>query len=145
LATGAAILITVFAFTRPERVVYSSTVSQLAKKPMLGTTVRVEGSLVPGSLCRGPSKCGIRFRLADTSYPKDGLRIELEVRYAQCVIPDMFRDVPGYELNLVADGELHADRRHFDADTLMTRCTGKYEIPRAVLHQAVARPVPPCF
>src|SRR5262245_33341613 len=70
--------------------VYSKSVDQLmAEKSKIGTrSVRVAGTLVKGSLTRRDQPCEYRFTLAKNE-------AKLDVRYAQCVVPDTFRDVPG--------------------------------------------------
>jgi cytochrome c-type biogenesis protein CcmE len=65
--------------------------------------LRAEGTLVHGTLTKQESPCGYLFQLED-----QGTRVL--VRYAQCVVPDNFRDVPGLELGVVVDGELSADK-----------------------------------
>jgi cytochrome c-type biogenesis protein CcmE len=144
LVLAGAILVTVFTFTKSE-VIFDRSVSDFLKRPLLDTIVRVDGVLVRGSLCKVPSRCEHRFRLADRPLPGEGPQHELEVRYEHCVIPDTFRDVPGYEFGVVVLGELHDNPRRFDATTIWVRCPGKYEVPRGpAVHEALARPIPPC-
>jgi cytochrome c-type biogenesis protein CcmE len=144
LVLAGTILVAVFQFTKP-KVIYSRSVSDFVRRPLLETPVRVEGVLVTGSLCKIPSTCEFRFRLTGSPYATETPQNELEVRYEQCVIPDMFRDVPRYELSLTVEGELREDRRIFDATVVLAKCPSKYEIPTdpAIL-EAMSRPVRPC-
>ncbi|MEO6576860.1 MAG: cytochrome c maturation protein CcmE, partial [Polyangiaceae bacterium] len=58
------------------------------KAKFAGRPVRAEGNLVHGTLVKRDSPCEYRFTIE-----KKG--VEVPVRYAQCVVPDTFRDVPG--------------------------------------------------
>ena len=143
LALAGAILVLVFGLSRP-KIIYSLRVSEFMKRPQL-TTVRLDGVLVRRSLCKVPSKCEYWFRLTDRIEPSSAPQHELAIRYEQCVIPDTFRDVAGYELNVVVVGELHDDGRHFDAAQIMAKCPSKFEVPKdPALIEAFRRPVPPC-
>ena len=75
-----------------EAAVYATAVDTLAKSKSeyVGRKVRVEGELVPGTLVKRDQPCEYRF----TVHGKDS-EAKLPIRYAQCVIPDTFRDVPG--------------------------------------------------
>jgi cytochrome c-type biogenesis protein CcmE len=149
LVLSGAILVTVFASTKP-KLIYDRSVHEFLAKPLLETTVRLEGFLVRGSLCKassskGPSECEYRFRLASSPNSLEASGNDIEVRYEQCVVPDTFRDVPGYELSVLVQGELPEHRQYFDAKSIMAKCPGKYERPPGGwAHQAPARPVPPC-
>lgn len=129
LVLGVALPTVVYALAKP-KVMYSRRVSEFLKKPMRDTPVRIEGFLVPGSLCRDVAKCEFRFRLADT-LPWDGprdARQELEVHYGNCVVPDTFRDTPGMEVSATVQGELCADCTHLEATQIMAKCPSKYEM-----------------
>jgi cytochrome c-type biogenesis protein CcmE len=70
-------------------------------------TVRATGTLVPGSLHRQTEPCETELAL------RHGGTV-LPVRYRQCVVPEALRDVPGIDVEVVAEGVLAADG-HFDA------------------------------
>jgi cytochrome c-type biogenesis protein CcmE len=78
-----------------------------------GRRVRLRGTLVHGSLAKRESPCEYRFRLSG-----DG--VEVPVRHAQCVVPDTFRDTPGVDLEVLAEGRLRADG-YFAAASVMAR------------------------
>src|SRR5262245_38750917 len=103
--------------------VYSKTVDQLiAEKSKIGTrSVRVAGTLVKGSLKRRDQPCEYRFTLAKND-------VKLDVRYAQCVVPDTFRDVPGMDVEVTAEGRLSEEGGHFEANQIMAKCPSKYEM-----------------
>jgi cytochrome c-type biogenesis protein CcmE len=84
-----------------------------------GRKVRVEGELVPGTLVKRDSPCEYRF-----SIHKDDAR--LPVRYAQCVIPDGFRDVPQGGVQVTVEGALNKSG-DFDATLVMAKCSSKYD------------------
>src|SRR5437879_3517284 len=70
--------------------VYATSVDKLiaTRSASIDRKVRLEGELVPGTLVHRDQPCEYRFKVRGES-------AELPVRYAQCVIPDTFRDVPG--------------------------------------------------
>jgi cytochrome c-type biogenesis protein CcmE len=88
----------------------------------VGRRVRVDGELVPGSLVKRDQPCEYRFRMRN----KGGAGDPVEVRYANCVVPDTFRDVPQGGVEVSAEGEL-ADAGHFDATLIMAKCSSKYD------------------
>lgn len=102
--------------------VYSKGVDELlAEKARLSTrTVRVEGVLVKGSLVHRAEPCEYRFKLQ-----KNGATVD--VAYPQCIVPDTFRDVPGMDVQVTAEGKLAANG-HFEASTIMAKCPSKYEM-----------------
>jgi cytochrome c-type biogenesis protein CcmE len=102
--------------------VYSKGVDDLLRdKDKLGDRpVRVEGTLVKGTLVRRDQPCEYRFKVA-----KKG--VELPVRFAQCVVPDTFRDMPGMDVNVTAEGKL-TDTGYFEASAIMAKCPSKYEM-----------------
>ena len=101
--------------------VYAITVDRLVKDKasLAGRKVRVEGELVPGTLVKRDAPCEYRFTVH-----KD--RDELPVRYAQCVIPDTFRDMPGGGVQVTVEGTLTPDG-HFEATQVMAKCASKYD------------------
>jgi len=101
--------------------VYSKGVDQLVaeKARLMGRTVRLDGTLVSGSLRRRDTPCEYRFSLT-----KNGAR--LPVRFAQCVVPDTFRDVPGTDVRVTVEGVLEQGG-YFSANQIMAKCPSKYE------------------
>ena len=102
--------------------IYSKGVDELlAERARLADrNVRVQGTLVKGTLARRDSPCEYRFRMH-----KNGA--EVEVRYPQCVVPDTFRDVPNMDVDVTATGKLVADG-HFQASEIMAKCPSKYDM-----------------
>ncbi|MBN1611795.1 MAG: cytochrome c maturation protein CcmE [Polyangiaceae bacterium] len=101
--------------------VYSKGVDQLIadKARLTGRAVRLDGTLVSGSLRRRDSPCEYRFSLS-----KNGAAVP--VRYAQCVVPDTFRDVPGSDVRVTVEGVLEQGG-FFSAHQIMAKCPSKYE------------------
>jgi cytochrome c-type biogenesis protein CcmE len=83
--------------------------------------VKVTGMLVKGTLAKREQPCEWRFKLqaGDTVLP---------MRYGQCVVPDTFRDMPGMDVMVTADGKLAADGKTFEATGIMAKCPSKYEM-----------------
>jgi cytochrome c-type biogenesis protein CcmE len=102
--------------------VYAKNVDQVkAESASLGgRRLRVEGNLVHGSLERRDQPCEYRFTIK-------GKEAELAVRYAQCVVPDTFRDVPGMDVGVTVEGKLLAGNS-FEASQVMAKCPSKYEM-----------------
>jgi cytochrome c-type biogenesis protein CcmE len=102
--------------------VYSKTVDQLvAEKSKIGTrSVRVAGNLVKGSLKRRDQPCEYRFTMSRGGQ-------ELKVRYAECIIPDTFRDVPDMDVQVTAEGQL-TEEGYLEATHIMAKCPSKYEM-----------------
>lgn len=102
--------------------VYSRGVDALMqqKDKLQGRNVRVEGMLVKGSLLRRDKPCEYRFSLE-----KNGTRVP--VRYAQCIVPDTFRDMPGMDVNVTAEGTL-SQAGDFEATQIFAKCPSKYEM-----------------
>lgn len=121
LAAGGGILALVFS-SAEDAVIYSVTTDQLLEnqEKYEGRMVRVEGELVKGSLRYRAEPCEYRFQMA-TGEKK------LAVRYAECVVPDTFRDVPDMDVEVTAEGRL-AEEGHFEATHIMAKCPSKYEM-----------------
>ena len=51
----------------------------------------------------------------------------VEVRYPQCVVPDTFRDVPGMDVDVTAEGRM-TNEGYFLASTIMAKCPSKYDM-----------------
>jgi cytochrome c-type biogenesis protein CcmE len=105
-----------------DNAIYSKPVDQLlaAKAKFVGRPVRAEGNLVHGSLVKRDQPCEYRF-----SIDKNGA--DLAVRFAQCVVPDTFRDVPDLDVGVTVEGELQADDT-FEATSVLAKCPSKYEM-----------------
>jgi cytochrome c-type biogenesis protein CcmE len=102
--------------------VYSLTVDKVKGDgaSLGGRRLRVEGILVHGSLERRDQPCEYRFIIK-------GKDAELPVRYAQCVVPDTFRDVPGMDVGVTVEGKLAAGAG-FEASQVLAKCPSKYEM-----------------
>jgi cytochrome c-type biogenesis protein CcmE len=142
LALGGAVLAVALGLSEPKPI-YARTVSELALRPSRGTCVRIQGMLVPGTLCKVDGKCEFRLRLTDFPSQAAPARSELEVRYAGCVIPDTVRDVPGLDVEITAEGELCDECAHFEATQFFAKCPSKYEMIDGG-HQIAATPVRSC-
>jgi cytochrome c-type biogenesis protein CcmE len=118
----AGVAIVALAMTFRESVVYAKTVDQLMadQQRMAGRAVRVEGNLVKGSLVHQDTPCEYRFELEHGG-------ATVPVRYANCVVPDTFRDVPGMDVKVTVEGKLAAGGR-FEATQVMAKCPSKYEM-----------------
>jgi cytochrome c-type biogenesis protein CcmE len=105
-----------------ERVMYSRTVDEIVRdaQKLHGNRTRADGVLVPASLERGGSPCTARFVLA-------GTQARLQVVYRSCALPD-FCIVPGWDLHVVAEGELDRGTGLFEADQIFARCPNRYEM-----------------
>jgi cytochrome c-type biogenesis protein CcmE len=121
LVIGGAIL-TLVMTNLNDAAIYSKGVDEaVAQKGSLGDrNLRVQGTLVKGTLARRDSPCEYRFRMK-----KNGA--EIEVRYPQCVVPDTFRDVPNMDVDVTATGKLAKDG-HFQASAIMAKCPSKYDM-----------------
>jgi len=102
--------------------IYSKPVDELVnnKQRFVGRTVRAEGNLVHGTIQRRDQPCEYRF-----SIEKNGVIVP--VRYAQCVVPDTFRDVQGMDVGVTVEGALLADNS-FEATSVLAKCPSKYEM-----------------
>ncbi|MCU0689876.1 MAG: cytochrome c maturation protein CcmE [Polyangiaceae bacterium] len=107
--------------TLEDAVVYAKTVDQLmaARHQLVGRRVRVEGTLVHGSLVKRDSPCEFRFKLRANDAVVD-------VRYPQCVIPDTFQDRSEADVSVTTEGTL-SKQGVFEADQILAKCPSKYE------------------
>jgi cytochrome c-type biogenesis protein CcmE len=121
LVMGGGILTLVFTSFKGSAV-YSKDVDDLVRdKEKLGDrAVRVTGTLVKGSLMKRDQPCEYRFNIE-----KKG--VVLPVRYAQCIVPDTFRDMPGMDVSVTAEGKL-TEAGNFEASNIMAKCPSKYEM-----------------
>jgi cytochrome c-type biogenesis protein CcmE len=122
LVMAATAIVAIVLFTMKDKAIYSRSVDTLLqdKTKFLGRSVRVEGNLVHGSLVHRDRPCEYDFTIT-----KNGT--DLPVRFAECVVPDTFRDVPGMDVGVTVEGELHADDT-FEATTVLAKCPSKYEM-----------------
>ncbi len=121
LVMGGGILVLVLTSFK-QSAVYSKGVDELVaeKERITGRNVRVTGNLVKGTLKRRDEPCEYRFSVAKNEK-------SIDVRYAQCVVPDTFRDVPGMDVEVTAEGKLTSEG-HFEASQIMAKCPSKYEM-----------------
>jgi cytochrome c-type biogenesis protein CcmE len=122
LVMAAAAIVAVVLAGMQDKGMYSKPVDQLLaeKAKFVGKPVRAEGNLVHGTLVKKESPCEYRFRIE-----KNGA--EVPVRYAKCVVPDTFRDVPDMDVGVTVEGELQADNS-LEAQTILAKCPSKYEM-----------------
>lgn len=118
----AAAIVTVVLTGMKDNAIYSKPVDQLVaeKAKFAGRPVRAEGNLVHGTLTKRETPCEYRFTIA-----KNG--VEVPVRYAQCIVPDTFRDVAGTDVGVTVEGELRADNS-FEATMVLAKCPSKYDM-----------------
>jgi cytochrome c-type biogenesis protein CcmE len=118
---GIAAAIIAVVMSSGQAAVYSKGVDQLISDQarLTGRTVRLDGTLVSGSLRRRETPCEYRFSLS-----KNGATVP--VRFAQCVVPDTFRDVPGTDVRVTVEGVLEQGG-YFSAHQIMAKCPSKYE------------------
>jgi cytochrome c-type biogenesis protein CcmE len=133
LVAGIAIIVVAFQFE--SKPMYSYGVRDFLARDLRAREVRVHGVLVRGSLCKSEPDCGYRFSIADEFYGQDGSasssgsRPTLAVSYDDCVLPDTFRDVAGYDLSVTVQGERCKTCHAFNATQLIAKCPAKYQMP----------------
>jgi cytochrome c-type biogenesis protein CcmE len=122
LVTVGALIVAFVLTGMKDNAIYSKPVDQLVaqKARFIGRPVRAEGNLVHGTLEKRDTPCEYRFTIT-----KNG--VDVPVRYAQCVVPDTFRDVPGMDVGVTVEGALLADNS-FEATTVLAKCPSKYEM-----------------
>jgi cytochrome c-type biogenesis protein CcmE len=128
LAMAAAAIAGLVLSTMQSNAIYSKPVDELlaSKTKFLGRPVRAEGLLVHGSLEKREQPCEYRFTIT-----KNGA--SLPVRFAQCVVPDTFRDVPDLDVGVTVEGELRPDDA-FEATSVLAKCPSKYEMQQRKQH-----------
>lgn len=121
LVMGGSILVLVMTSFN-DAAIYSKGVDEVVQHgaDLQSKNLRLQGTLVKGTLVRRESPCEYRFRLK-----KNGS--EIAVSYAQCMVPDTFRDVPEMDVDVTATGKLAADG-HFQASEIMAKCPSKYDM-----------------
>jgi cytochrome c-type biogenesis protein CcmE len=124
LAMGAAAIAGLVLTGMQSKAIYSKPVDELLsqKAKFAGRPVRAEGVLVHGSLVKRDQPCEYRFTIE-----KNGAM--LPVRFAQCVVPDTFRDVDGVDVGVTVEGELQTDDS-FEASNVLAKCPSKYEMEK---------------
>lgn len=122
LVMAAAAIVALVLTMMKDKAVYSKPVDDLVKNQakFVGRSVRAEGTLVHGTLMKRDQPCEYRFTISKNS-------VDVPVRYAGCVVPDTFRDVPGMDVGVTVVGELQADGS-FEASEVMAKCPSKYEM-----------------
>lgn len=139
LAASAGIVVGVLQLETPT--IYSFGVRDFLARDIRGREVRVSGRLVPGTLCKVTEASGYRFVLAEPYPLGDAGGATLAVHYEGGPLPDTFRDVPGYDLSVVTQGERCQTCHDFRASQIMAKCPGKYEYPSGVaVHRGAASP-----
>jgi cytochrome c-type biogenesis protein CcmE len=103
--------------------VYSVGVDQLMKEPARYSqrSIRVKGMLVKGTLARRDEPCEYRFKLSERG-------TELAVQHPSCVVPDTFKDMPGMDVEVQAEGKLADDGKTFVSTNIVAKCPSKYEM-----------------
>ena len=115
-----------------EAAIYAMPVDQVMAQTqkLVGRRIRVEGELVPGTLVKRDSPCEYRFTVfplqKEGAPPAADTKMHLPVRYAQCVIPDTFRDMPAGGVQVTIEGSLTAEG-HFQATQVFAKCSSKYD------------------
>jgi len=122
LVMGAAAIAGLVLTGMKDNAIYSKPVDELVaqKTRFKGRPVRAEGNLVHGSLVKRDSPCEYRFTLFKNA-------VEMPVRFAQCIVPDTFRDMPGMDVGVTVEGEILADNT-FEATSVLAKCPSKYEM-----------------
>ena len=128
IAMTAAVIATLVLTGMQDRAIYSKPVDELLanRAKFLGRPVRADGNLVHGSLAKRDQPCEYRFTIE-----KNGS--QLPVRFAQCVVPDTFRDVPEMDVAVTVEGELQRDNS-FEATNVLAKCPSKYEMQQRKDH-----------
>jgi cytochrome c-type biogenesis protein CcmE len=128
LAMGAGAIATLVLTGMQDKAIYSKPVDELlaSRAKFIGRPVRAEGNLVHGTLTKRDQPCEYRFTIAKND-------AELPVRFAQCVVPDTFRDVPDIDVGVTVEGQLAADGS-FEATSVLAKCPSKYEMQKRKDH-----------
>jgi len=103
--------------------IYSLGVDQLVKETTRYNerTIRVKGMLVKGTLARRDEPCEYRFKLQEKG-------AVLSVQHPSCVVPDTFKDMPGMDVEVQAEGKLADDGKTFVSTAIVAKCPSKYEM-----------------
>jgi len=97
--------------------VYSRTISEIRRlgTDVAGQGLRIEGTVVPGSLKKSETRSYCTFALADS------LGESIEVRFDE-ILPDTFKE----GMPAMAEGRYNAGD-FFEATNVLTKCPSKYE------------------
>src|SRR6187399_609487 len=128
LLTVAGVLTLISILDQPRAPTLPLEVSQFLSERAEDRHVRVRGALVPGTLCKVAADCGYRFRLSDRNEHGGAVHAQLRVSFAGCMLPDPFRDWPGYTVDLVVEGNRCQSCHDFEASSIWARGGGEYEI-----------------
>lgn len=122
LLMAAAAIVAMVLVGMQDKGIYSKPVDELIaqKAKFAGKAVRAEGMLVHGSLVKREDPCEWRFRIEKNS-------VEMPVRFAKCIVPDTFRDVPGTDVAVTVEGSLQPDGA-LEATQVLAKCPSKYEM-----------------
>ena len=120
---GAILSLLFFSFDRSSA--YAKEVDELLrdKDKYPDRSVRVQGMLVKGTLVHRDQPCEYRFEMEATKTKG----VKLPVRYPQCIVPDTFRDMPGMDVMVTAEGKLN-NEGYLEASTIFAKCPSKYEM-----------------
>jgi cytochrome c-type biogenesis protein CcmE len=92
------------------------------KDRFTGRNLRVQGTLVSGSLKRRDEPCEYRFSIEEKGK-------SLPVRYTQCIVPDTFQDMKGMKVPVTVEGQINP-AGHFDATTIMAKCPSRHDMEK---------------
>ena len=122
LLMAAAAVVALVLVGMQDKGIYSKPVDELVaqKDKFVGKSVRAEGNLVHGTLVKRDDPCEYRFKIEKNA-------TEIPVRFAKCVVPDTFRDVPGMDVGVTVEGELQPDGS-LEASQVLAKCPSKYEM-----------------
>ena len=123
----AVVLVLVFTIFKGAAI-YSLGVDQLVKDQSKYNqrSLRVKGMLVKGSLARRDQPCEYRFKLEEKG-------AMLNVQHPSCVVPDTFKDMPGMDVEVQAEGRLADDGKTFVSTAIVAKCPSKYEMQQKSL------------
>lgn len=132
LTIVAGILVLVFTSFKGAAI-YSVGVDQLLKEPARygQRSVRVKGMLVKGTLARRDEPCEYRFELSENGSV-------LPVQHPSCVVPDTFKDMPGMDVEVQAEGKLSDDGKTFVSNNIVAKCPSKYEMKQKSMAGEIA-------
>jgi cytochrome c-type biogenesis protein CcmE len=108
--------------------IYSLDVDKLVKDAshFQQRNIRVKGMLVKGTLARRDQPCEYRFKLQEKG-------VELAVHHPSCIVPDTFKDMPGMDVEVQAEGKLADDGKTFVSTAIVAKCPSKYEMQQKSL------------
>lgn len=128
LVLGAGILVFVLGQDADQLTYAKDVQAAVADQEPSERNLRVQGVLVPGSLTKREEPCEYRFQVRQKDNA-DGAK--MDVRFAQCIVPDTFRDVPGIDVEVTVTGQKEGD--YFKAETIAAKCPSKYEMQQRQL------------